>query len=160
MQPFLVLHTQMGVPFELPQWVFRAQQDVLAQTNFFDNIVQASKRPTPAPRTFRILKRGERPWTLGPGEQMKVVAVPVEEGEIKDCASTEANCSSTNETTNPVTEVTCGCPETNCIAGMCPNQECPNNGPCCPTRGCSKDNGHNSECDGIDECGRDRITEC
>jgi hypothetical protein len=40
MQPFLVTHTQLGVPFELPQYVFRAPHDVHAQVKFFDNLVQ------------------------------------------------------------------------------------------------------------------------
>lgn len=97
MQPFVVLYTQMGVPFELPKWVFRAQQDVLAQVNFFDNIVQASMR-----RPIRILKRGEM----------------LEDGEIK---------------ARSVPVVSCGCPETNCVAGMCPNQEETRH---CPTPEC------------------------
>ncbi len=118
LQPFAVLHAQMDTPLELPQWVFRAGQDVNAQVNFFDNVVQASKRPIPP---IRILKRGERLPDDGPAE----------EGEIKsaadqsDCGtSTEANCSEdVPQVSDPVTEVTCGCPETECPGGKCPNKE-------------------------------------
>lgn len=140
MQPFSVLFAQMEAPFELPQWVFRAQQDVHAQVNFFDEIVQVSKRPA---RPLRILKRGER---IEPNGQV------IEDGEIKeanevkqecvgeclvecvpecrsDCGgSMDANCAGQSakpceEHGDSVTQINCGCPDTDCPSGMCPNKD-------------------------------------
>ncbi len=177
MQPFSVLFAQMDAPFELPQWIFRAQQDVHAQVNFFDEIVQVSKRPITM-KPLRILKRGQ---VLEDGELRESRGECNEPtGDIKetnevrclgecrvecarecksDCGgSTDANCS--GEPANPCPEHV-ECSDANCWAGVCANKDCENSSPYCPTPGCSHENGHNSECDNpcegcdrrADECG-------
>jgi hypothetical protein len=48
------MHARLDVPFELPQWVFRAKADVNGQVNFFDNMVTMA-----LPRsTFSIVHSG------------------------------------------------------------------------------------------------------
>jgi hypothetical protein len=47
MQPFAVMHIQMGEPFELPRWVFRGKPDVTAQVNYFHSMIDMSIRRMP-----------------------------------------------------------------------------------------------------------------
>ena len=119
MQPFAALHQQMNEPFELPQWVFRAFQDVNAQVNFFDAMIQSALRRSP-------LADATEPGELLYCSNNKCVNFVADENKTTTCETTGflpgARVWSSDLT--PVKFCTCVA-ESSC----CDNQECDNYAP-------------------------------
>lgn len=131
MQPFAVMHAQLGVPFELPQWIFRAQADVNGQVNFFDNMVQMT-----LPRsTFSILHSGVtvigRPSCSSEPGATPELCPPERAGECKmvdgascgnpGCDTVDVACQTDRVVVVPVDDDVQGVGSENdgkCIAGM------------------------------------------